>query len=65
VRYLPFILYSAVTIVMLAFVVSDLLFRRDSFRRVLLRILLVLIWPLAALNRAGREILFRSGRNPR
>lgn len=64
-RYLPFIVYSAVTIVMLVFVLSDLVFRRDTFRRVLLRAALVLIWPLAALNRAGREILFRSGRGPR
>jgi hypothetical protein len=61
-RYLPFILWFAITAMLLVAITSDFLFGRRDPRLWLMRMGLALVWPLAALSRAGREILFRNGR---
>jgi hypothetical protein len=63
VRYLPFVLWIAITVVLLVTITSDFIFGRRDPRLWLMRMGLALIWPLAALSRAGRDILFRNGRD--
>jgi len=59
-RYLPFALWGAITIVLLLIAVSDLLFGKSGAKLFGMRVALALIWPLAVLSSAGRSILFRA-----
>ena len=61
-RYLPFTLWVAISVVLMVFAVSDHLFGKSSSRQLLKRIVLSLVWPLALLSSAGRAILFNAGR---
>jgi hypothetical protein len=62
-RYFPFILWVAITVVLIVSVTSDFAFGKSDVRRWLIRMGLALIWPFAALSRAGREVLFKNGRS--
>jgi hypothetical protein len=59
-RYLPFALWGAITIVLVLIALSDFLFGKSGVKLFGLRIALALIWPLALLSSAGRSILFRA-----
>jgi hypothetical protein len=59
-RYLPFALWSAITIVLVLIALSDFLFGKSGVKLLGIRIGLALIWPLAILSAAGRSILFRA-----
>jgi hypothetical protein len=59
-RYLPFALWGAITIVLILVALSDLVFGKSGIRLFGLRIALSVIWPLAILSAAGRSILFRA-----
>lgn len=61
-RYLPFAIYAAVTVVILGIVLSDFFFGRADVKRLAIRVALAFIWPLAALSRPGRDLLFNTGR---
>jgi hypothetical protein len=59
-RYLPFALWGAITVVLILVALSDLVFGTSGIRLFGIRIALALIWPLAILSAAGRSILFRA-----
>jgi hypothetical protein len=59
-RYLPFALWGAITIVLILIGLSDLIFGKSGLRLFGIRLLLAVIWPLAILSAAGRNILFRA-----
>jgi hypothetical protein len=59
-RYLPFALWAAITIVLVLIALSDFFFGKSGARLFAVRIGLALIWPLALLSSAGRSILFRA-----
>ena len=59
-RYLPFALWGAITIVLILIAVSDLLFGKSGLKLFGMRVGLALIWPIAILSAAGRSILFRA-----
>jgi hypothetical protein len=59
-RYLPFALWGAITIVLILIALSDLLFGKSGVKLFGLRVALALVWPLALLSAAGRSILFRA-----
>jgi hypothetical protein len=59
-RYLPFALWGAITVVLILVALSDLVFGKSGIRLFGIRIALALIWPLAILSAAGRSILFRA-----
>lgn len=61
-RWRIFSIWVAITVVIMAFAVSDFLFNKTDARRLGLRLALACVWPLALLSSAGRELLFRSGR---
>lgn len=62
-RYLLFALYVSSLITMILMVLSDFFFGHSSGRDLGRRLLLVLVWPIAILSRAGRVILFNNGRD--
>jgi len=59
-RYLPFALWGAITIVLILIALSDLIFGKSGLRLFGIRLALSVIWPLAILSAAGRNILFRA-----
>jgi hypothetical protein len=59
-RYLPFALWGAITIVLILIALSDLIFGKSGLRLFGIRLALAVIWPLAILSAAGRNILFRA-----
>jgi hypothetical protein len=59
-RYLPFALWAAITVVLVLVALSDFLFGKSGAKLLGMRVLLSLIWPLAILSAAGRSILFRA-----
>lgn len=61
-RWLPFVLWIAVTVVLIMVVLSDFLFGKGDAKRLGIRIALAFVWPLAALSRPGRDVLFKEGK---
>ena len=57
-----FALWLGVTAVIVAMALSDFLFGNRDPRRLGLRVLLAFAWPIAALSRSGRDILFNLGK---
>lgn len=72
-RWVPFALWGGITAYLLLLVLSEFVFgsgkqhprSRDELRRdaklLAIRAGLALVWPFAALSRAGRNLLFRYG----
>lgn len=60
-RWRIFALYVAITVVLMAICASDFFFGKGEGRKLGVRLGLCLIWPLAGLSRAGRDLLFKSG----
>ncbi len=61
-RYIPFFLWIGGTVTLLLLILSDFVFGRGQPATLLKRAALALVWPLAALSRPGRELLFRENR---
>lgn len=61
-RWLPFVLWVAVTVVLMLIIISDFAFGAGDAKRLAKRLLLALVWPLAALSSPGRDILFNTGK---
>ena len=59
-RYLPFALWGAITIVLILIGLSDLIFGKSGLRLFAIRVALAIVWPLAILSASGRSILFRA-----
>lgn len=62
-RWRVFAVWAAITVVFMAIAVSDLLFGKSDAKKFGLRLALSVVWPLALLSSAGRELLFKSGRD--
>lgn len=62
-RWRVFAVWAAITVVFMAIAVSDLLFGKSDAKKFGLRLALAVVWPLALLSSAGRELLFKSGRD--
>lgn len=60
-RYAPIALWAAATFVLLLIVTSDFAFGKGDTKIYLQRIALAFVWPLAALSRPGRDLLFNYG----
>jgi hypothetical protein len=60
-RYTLFAFWCAITFVWMCIVLSDFVFNRISVGLFAARLALVLIWPLAILSSAGRNVLFKEG----
>lgn len=62
-RYLPLALWASSTLVMVLIVLSDFAFSDSADVKLTgKRLALALVWPLAAMSRRGREVLFNTGR---
>jgi hypothetical protein len=61
-RYLILTFWLAITVVLEAMIISDFLFGRGDARRTGARMLLALVWPLAALSSPGRKLLINVGK---
>jgi hypothetical protein len=61
-RYVPLFLWGGVTLVLVAIVVSEFAFGKGDAKLLGKRLGLALVWPVAALSRSGRNILFSAGR---
>lgn len=64
-RWLPFFMYVSGTAMLTLFVLSDYAFGGADGKTTLKRFGLVFVWPLAALSRAGRDLLFKYGSGER
>lgn len=60
-RWLPFLLYVSGTILLALVVFSDYAFGSADGQTTLKRFALVAVWPVAALSRKGRDLLFKYG----
>jgi len=63
-RYILFVLWASITLFLLLSALSDFLFGRHDGRRLLQRVLLAVVWPVAILSAAGRDLLFNRGTIP-
>lgn len=61
-RWLPFTLWAAITVVLVVIVISDFAFGKGDVKLLGKRMGLAFIWPLAALSRPGRDLLFNVGK---
>lgn len=61
-RYIPFFLWIGGTVTLLLLILSDFIFGRGRPATLLKRAALALVWPVAALSRPGRELLFKTGK---
>ena len=61
-RYLPFTLWVAITVVFILYAVSDVVFGKSTSGQLLTRIALSLVWPVALLSSSGRALLLNAGR---
>lgn len=61
-RWLPFALWVAITVVLVAIMLSDFFFGKGDAKRLSIRIALAFVWPFAALSRPGRDLLFNTGK---
>ena len=62
-RYLPLVVWLSITVVFVFMSLSQFLFGARDFGKLLRRLGLALVWPLAMLSSAGRRILMDEGRN--
>lgn len=60
-RWIPFFLWVSGTIVLVLAIVSDFAFGDGNAKLLAKRLGLAIVWPLAALSKPGREILFNYG----
>lgn len=60
-RYLPVALWAAITFVLLLIITSDFAFGKGDAKTFFKRLALSFVWPLAALSRPGRDLLFKYG----
>jgi hypothetical protein len=61
-RYLPFTLWVAISVVFIAYAISDVVFGHSTARQLLVRTALALVWPVALLSSSGRALLLNAGR---
>ena len=61
-RYWPFTLWVAITVVFIVYAVSDVIFGKSTARQLLTRVALSLVWPIALLSSSGRALLLNAGR---
>jgi hypothetical protein len=61
-RYLPFTLWAAVTVVFFVFALSDAFFGKANAKQTVVRMALAVFWPVALLSRSGRQLLLAAGR---
>jgi len=60
-RYVLFLLWASITLFLIVTAISDFIFGRHDAGRLLTRIVISLVWPLAILSAAGRDFLFNRG----
>ena len=61
-RWRIFAIWAAITVVIMAMALSDFIFNKSDARKLGLRLALAIVWPLALMSSAGRNLLFKSGR---
>lgn len=59
-RWMLLPIWIAITAVLVIIVASDSLFAKKRDPRLGMRFLLCLVWPIALLTKAGREVLFKN-----
>jgi hypothetical protein len=62
-RYLPFALWAAITVVLIAMSLSSFLFGSLQARQLAINVVLALVWPIALLSGAGRQALLQMGKS--
>ena len=61
-RYLAFIIYVAGSVALAFWTLSDFVFGSTSVKKLLVRWVLCLVWPIALMSHAGRETLLFFGK---
>jgi len=61
-RYFVFIAYFGMSVALALWALSDFVYGTTAFKKLLVRWVLCLVWPLALLSHAGRETLLFFGK---
>lgn len=59
IRWMAFYLWLAISISLAGWALSEFIFGATSSKRLVLRILCALVWPIAMLSQSGRDFLLK------